>query len=86
MSQQPSPDRRWVSGAALIIIGAALLVGQFVPNVEMYAPLAVGLALLALFLVTRNAGALIAGCIVTGIGAGIVLDDVAPGSAGGWVP
>jgi hypothetical protein len=86
MRQRTGNDGRWVGGVVLIIIGLALLVGQWVPDVGHYAPLAVGLALLALFLVTRNPGALIGGSIVTGIGAGVALDAAYPGTGGGWVP
>jgi hypothetical protein len=86
MVQRKGADGRWVGGAVLIIIGLALLVAQWVPDVGRYATLIVGLALLALFAVTRNAGALIGGSIVTGIGAGIVLESAFPETAGGWVP
>jgi hypothetical protein len=86
MMQRMGSDGRWVGGAVLIIIGVALLIGQWVPDVGRYATLIVGLALLALFIVTRNPGALIGGSIVTGIGAGIVLEAAFPGAPGGWVP
>jgi drug/metabolite transporter (DMT)-like permease len=86
MTQRMGSDGRWVGGAVLIIIGVALLVGQWVPDVGRYATLIVGLALLALFVLTRNPGALIGGSIVTGIGAGILLEETFPATAGGWVP
>ena len=86
MVQGKGADGRWVGGAVLIIIGVALLAAQWVPDIGRYATIIVGLALLALFLVTRNAGALIGGSIVTGIGAGILLEEAFPDSAGGWVP
>jgi hypothetical protein len=53
-------DGRWIGVIILIIIGVVLLAGQWLPDVGRYAPLAIGLALLAIFVVTRNAGALIA--------------------------
>jgi hypothetical protein len=86
MMQRMGADGRWIGGAVLIVIGLALLAGQAVPDIGHYATLVVGLALLALFLVTRNPGALIGGSIVTGIGAGIVLETTFPDSSGGWVP
>lgn len=86
MRERTGTEGRWVGGVVLIIIGLALLVGQVVPDVGDYAALIVGFALLALFLVTRNPGALIGGSIVTGIGAGIAIDTAYPGSAGSWVP
>ena len=79
-------DGRWIGGIILIIIGVVLLVGQWLPDVGRYAPLAIGLALTVIFIVTRNPGALIGGSIVTGIGAGIVLDQLFPAASGGWVP
>jgi hypothetical protein len=79
-------DGRWIGGIILILIGAGLLAGQFVPDIGRYAPLVVGLGLLVIFLVTRNAGALIGGAIVTGIGVGILLDGQLPSAGGSWIP
>ena len=73
-------DGRWIGGLILILIGAGLLAGQFVPDIGRYAPLVVGLGLLIIFLFTRNAGALIGGAIVTGIGVGLLLEHAVPGS------
>ena len=81
-----SADGRWIGGIILILIGAGLLAGQIVPDIGRYAPLVVGLGLLVIFLVTRNAGALIGGSIVTGIGVGILLDEQLPPASGSWVP
>src|SRR3972149_3643835 len=79
-------DGRWIGGLLLIRIGVVLLVGQWLPDVGRYAPLAIGLALTVIFIVTRNPGALIGGSSVTGIRAGIVLDQLFPAASGGWVP
>src|SRR3972149_8468277 len=79
-------DGRWIGGLLLIRIGVVLLVGQWLPDVGRYAPLAIGLALTVIFIVTRNPGALIGGSIVTGIGAGIVLAQLFPAARGGWGP
>jgi hypothetical protein len=86
MMHRMGADGRWVGGAVLIVIGLALLAGEAVPDIGRYATLVVGLALLTLFLVTRNPGALIGGSIVTGIGVGVVLQTAFPESSGGWVP
>ena len=57
------------------------------PDIGRYAPLVVGLGLLLIFLVTRNAGALIGGAIVTGIGVGILMDEQFPTADGSsWIP
>ena len=79
-------DGRWIGGIILILIGAGLLANQFVPDIGRYAPLIVGLGLLIIFLLTRNAGALIGGSIVTGIGVGLLMDERFPISGGSWIP
>lgn len=66
-------DQSWVAGVILVGIGLLLLVGREVPDVGRYVVLVVGLGLLLLFLATREYGALVPACIVTGVGAGIVL-------------
>ena len=81
-----SGDGRWIGGIILILIGAGLLAGQFVPDIGRYAPLVIGLGLLIIFLFTRNAGALIGGFIVTGIGVGLLLQTQFPASGGAWIP
>jgi hypothetical protein len=75
---QPLPHQRrtrdpLVGGIVLIIIGAALLVAQFSPDLGRYVVLVIGLGLLALFVVNRAYGALVGGSIVSGVGVGIVL-------------
>lgn len=72
----------WIGGAVLIFIGAVLLIGREVQDLGRYIPLIIGVGLLGLFLVTRAYGALVPGGIVTGVGAGIVLDDQ-PGAPAG---
>lgn len=64
---------QWVGGAVLIAIGAGLLLGQLVEDAEQFILLGIGLALLVLFAVSRNPGALIGGGIVTGLGAGVLV-------------
>ncbi|MET1231706.1 MAG: hypothetical protein ABWY52_02500 [Candidatus Limnocylindrales bacterium] len=80
-------DGRWIGGIILILIGAALLANQFIPDIGRYAPLVVGLGLLIIFIFTRNAGALIGGAIVTGIAVGLLMDEQFPPSEGtSWIP
>lgn len=64
---------QWVGGAVLIVIGAALLLGQLVGGTEQFVLLGIGLLLLVLFAVSRNPGTLIGGSIVTGLGAGVLV-------------
>ncbi len=75
----------WVGGAVLIVIGIALLIGQYVGDAGRFILLGIGLVLLVLFLVSRNPGALIGGGIVTGLGAGVLaassLEDDPAGAA-----
>ena len=72
-----------VGGALLIGLGLVLLLGRFIPDFGRFIPLAVGLALLAGFFVTRAYGLLVPGAIVTGVGIGIILASQAPGEGGG---
>jgi len=72
-----------VGGLVLVIIGAALLAAQFWPDLGHYAVLVIGLGLLAVFVVTRNYGALVAGSIVSGVGIGVVLGSTYTGELAG---
>ena len=72
-----------VGGLVLVTVGAILLVGQLVPDLSRYVALIIGLGLLALFLVRQEYGLLIAGCIVTGVGVGIVIASTASGDLAG---
>jgi len=85
---QPAPQRQrtrdpLVGGVVLIIIGAALLVAQFSPDLGRYVVLVIGLGLLALFVINRAYGALVGGSIVTGVGVGIVLASTYTGDQAG---
>jgi hypothetical protein len=62
-----------VGGAVLIAIGAALLLGQVVEDAGQFILVGIGIVLLVLFAATRNAGTLIGGGIVTGLGVGVVV-------------
>lgn len=76
-------DQRWVGGAVLITIGAALLLGQVVGETGQFVLLGIGLVLLVLFAVSRNPGTLIGGGIVTGLGAGVLVAANAAGDVAG---
>ncbi len=76
-------DTSGVAGLILIAAGALALLGHYVPDAGQYIVLAIGLVLLVLFVVNREYGALIPGCILTGIGVGIPLAAANPGELGG---
>ena len=69
-----------VIGFVLVLIGGGALVSELLPDFDRYVPLAIGLGLLAVFLVTRAYIALIFGAILTGIGAGLLVADLLPGT------
>jgi hypothetical protein len=60
-------------------IGLFLPLGQVVSDAGQWIPLFIGLVFLAAFVVRREYGFLVAGSIITGVGAGVVLQDLAPG-------
>jgi hypothetical protein len=72
-----------IGGLVLIAIGVVLLLAQFVPDISRYVALLVGLGLLGLFLVKRDYGFLVAGGIVTGVGAGILIAASSTGNVAG---
>lgn len=74
---------QWVGGAVLIAIGAGLFLGQLVNDAEQFILLGIGVALLVLFAVSRNAGTLIGGGIVTGLGVGVVIAANTDGDTAG---
>ncbi len=67
-----------ILGAILILIGVAGLVRMAVPSSGGVIVLMIGIGMLALFAMTRAYGWLIPGCIVTGLGAGIVAQEYGP--------
>jgi hypothetical protein len=69
-----------IGGVVLIVIGAALLLSQLVPEIGRYVVLGIGLLLLAAFAVRRNYGALVGGSIVTGVGVGVALAPMFSGT------
>ena len=62
-----------MAGVIVIAIGLFFLAAQFVPDIGRYIVLAIGLIFLAAFVVRREYGFLIPGCIVSGVGVGVVL-------------
>ena len=68
-----------MAGLVIAGIGLFFLAGQLEPDIGRFATVFIGLALLAVFVVTREYGFLVPGSILTGIGIGIVLDSAASG-------
>ncbi|MEX1295938.1 MAG: hypothetical protein AB1Z67_07190 [Candidatus Limnocylindrales bacterium] len=62
-----------MAGVVVMAIGAFFLLGQFIDDVGRWVTLFIGLIFLAAFLYKREYGFLIPGCIVSGVGIGIVL-------------
>lgn len=58
----------------IIGIGLFFLLARYVPDIGAWIPLFIGLIFLAAFLVKREYGYLIPGCIVSGVGVGILLE------------
>ena len=88
----PAPPRRrkrtpasdpggLVAGLVIASIGLFFLAGQLEPDIGRFVTMFIGLALLAVFVVTREYGFLVPGSILTGVGIGIVLDGAASGQA-----
>jgi CDP-diglyceride synthetase len=72
-----SNERRWIPGLVLIVIGVLALVGQFVQT-DLWGILilpVMGIGFLVWGLVTRRAGLLIPGGILSGLGLGVVLTE-----------
>jgi hypothetical protein len=77
-------DRGPIIGGFIVAgIGVFLLFGQLVSNAGQWIPLFVGLIFLAAFVARREYGFLVPGCIITGVGAGIVLAERAPDDLSG---
>ena len=65
-----------MAGVVIIGIGLFFLLAQYVPDIGRWIPLFVGLAFLVAFLPRREYGYLIPGCIISGVGVGIVLEGM----------
>lgn len=64
-----------MAGAVIIGLGVFFLLGQFVPDIGRSIPLLIGLIFLAAFVVRREYGLLIPGCIIAGVGVGVLLAE-----------
>ena len=70
-----------VAGLVIAGVGLFFLAGQLEPDIGRFVTLFIGLALLAVFVVTREYGFLIPGSLLTGVGIGIAIDAAASGAA-----
>ena len=64
-----------MAGVVIIGIGAIFLLAQLIPDIGRWIPLLVGLIFLAVFIVRREYGLLVPGCIISGVGVGVLLAD-----------
>ena len=65
-----------MAGAVIVGIGVFLLLAQLIPDIGRWIPLLIGLIFLAAFVPKREYGFLIPGCIISGVGVGVVLAGV----------
>ena len=65
-----------MAGVIIVCIGLFLLLAQIVPDIGRFIPLFIGLAFLVAFIPKREYGFLIPGCIVTGVGVGVLLTGI----------
>jgi len=72
-----------VAGFVIIGIGVFFLLAQVVPDIGRWIPLLIGLAFLAGFIARREYGFLVAGCIISGVGVGVVLVNAVDGQWSG---
>jgi hypothetical protein len=94
MTKQVEKNRDSLAGGLILVtIGLIALAGQFInfdsfPDLEMFIVPAIGIVLLLWGIITRQAGPIIPGGIMSGIGLGIVLiaspfEIVSPANEGG---
>jgi hypothetical protein len=65
-----------VAGVVIVGIGLFFLLAQVIPDIGRFIPLFIGLSFLAAFVLKREYGFLVPGCIVSGVGVGVVLAGV----------
>jgi hypothetical protein len=89
---QPAPrtdahrpvDHGPIAGGIVVVgIGVFLLFAQMVPDAGLWIPFIIGLVFLAAFVARREYGFLVAGSIIAGVGAGVVLAQRAPSDFAG---
>jgi hypothetical protein len=68
-----------VAGLVIAGIGLFFLAGQLEPDVGRFVTMIIGLALLAVFVITRQYGFLVPGSLITGVGIGVALGSAADG-------
>lgn len=73
---QPRDRGALIAGTVVIVIGLIFLLAQFIPDVGRWVVLLIGLIFLGGFVVRRDYGLLVAGCIISGVGAGVVLEGI----------
>jgi hypothetical protein len=78
-------ERNWLAGAILIVLGVLLLVGTLFGVGGEAVVLAIGLVFLVAYAARRNYGFLVPAGVLTGLGAGIVVQDRVAGTHGGEV-
>ncbi len=69
-----------VGGLVLVMIGAAVLIGQLTGMYEVVVPM-IGIAFLIAALFTRSYGFVVPGCILLGLGLGLIAEKTLPGLA-----
>jgi hypothetical protein len=75
----PSRSRNTLLGGfILVLIGAAALMSEVWPDAERFIPLAVGLGLFGLFLLSRSYRALVGACVLSGLGIGLLVAALFP--------
>ena len=77
--------RRTVAGLLLLLFGVHLLLEAVTGRGITFWPLAVGIVFLSLYARDRKGGQRIAGCILTGLGLGLILNDIVPGPLGDFL-
>jgi hypothetical protein len=78
-------DDRVAGGIVLLLIGLFLLGVQAVPDIGRLIPLFLGSVLLAIGILRREHGLIIAGCVVGGVGLGVALQGAVTGVEAGAV-
>jgi hypothetical protein len=78
-------ERNWLAGAILIVLGLLLLAGTLFGVGGEAVVLAIGLVFLVAYAARRNYGFLVPAGVLTGLGAGIVVQDRVAATHGGEV-
>jgi len=76
----PNQQRTWPIGLVLVVLGLGLLVATQTGIGALLIPGAIGIAFLVAYAVQRRYGLLVAGCVLSGLGAGVLFDSADGGS------